>query len=132
MVVYVDQLLRQDIALLSGDDEVVLRMVNSQTLSAAARAALEHILSLRSDEAARRGTVSALQQQLADIERDEERIRQNLNAVSAADALHGRLTRALEADETRIDQVNQSLAQAVAAADKAHAALTGAIATLRI
>jgi ABC-type transporter Mla subunit MlaD len=52
--------------------------------------------------------------------------------VAANDALHARLTRALDADETRLEQLNQAIEQATAAADKAHQVLAEAAGSLRI
>ena len=70
--------------------------------------------------------------QQAAILQDEDRIRRNLAAVAANDALHARLTRALDADETKLEQLNQAIEQATAAADKAHQALAEAAGSLRI
>ena len=63
---------------------------------------------------------------------DEDRVRQNLGVVAANDALHARLTRTLDADETKLDQLNQAIEQATAAADKAHQALVDAAAALTL
>jgi hypothetical protein len=46
--------------------------------------------------------------------------------------LHAKLTRALEADEAKLDQLNQAIEQSTAAADKAHLALADAAASLRL
>ena len=63
---------------------------------------------------------------------DEDRIRRNLAAVPANDALHARLTRALDADETKLEQLNQAIDQATMAADKARQALAEAAGSLRL
>ena len=70
--------------------------------------------------------------QQAAILQDEDRIRRNLAAVAANDALHARLTRALDADETKLEQLNQAIEQATAAADKAHQVLAEAAGSLRL
>jgi hypothetical protein len=135
LVAYVDRLVRENTALLSqlaSDDPVLLRLVNEQLLTAPARAALQRVLALRADEATRHAAAAELQQQLDAVTRDEDRLRKNLDAVGGNDALHGRLTRALDADETRIEQLTQSLAQANAAADKAHQTLADAVTALRL
>lgn len=72
------------------------------------------------------------QRQLDAVAWHEDRIRKNLAAVASNDALHARLTRELDADETRIEQLAALLADARAAADKAHQALAEAAADLRI
>lgn len=132
LTVYVDRLVREDTALLADDAQVVVRMLNEQTLAGPARAALQKLASLRQDEAAKQAVVAQLKAQQAAILQDEDRIRRNLAAVAANDALHGRLTRALDADETKLDQLNQLIEQASAAVDKAHQALVAAASTLTI
>jgi hypothetical protein len=69
--------------------------------------------------------------QLAAVQADEERLRQNLAAVPANDALHTRLVRALDADETRIFTLGTDIEQANAAVEQAHQALADAVAALQ-
>jgi hypothetical protein len=132
LTAYADRLEREDTALLADDAEVVVRLLNEQNLSAPARAALQRLAALRQDEAAKRTSVTQLKAQQAAILQDEDRIRRNLAAVAASDALHARLTRALDADETKLDQLGQAIEQATAMADKAHQALADAVATLKL
>jgi hypothetical protein len=132
LTAYADRLEREDTALLADDSEVVVRLLNEQNLSAPARAALQRLAALRLDEAAKRTSVTQLKAQQAAILQDEDRIRRNLAAVAANDALHARLTRALDADETKLDQLGQAIEQATAMADKAHQALADAVATLKL
>jgi hypothetical protein len=128
----IDRMEREETALLADDAAVVVRLLNGQTLTPAARTALQRLASLRQDEAARRATVDQLKAQQAAILQDEDRIRRNLAAVAANDALHARLTRALDADETKLEQLNQAIEQANAAADKAHQVLVEAAGSLRL
>jgi hypothetical protein len=128
----IDRLEREQTALLADDAAVVVRLLNDQTLTAPARTALQRLVVLRQDEAAKRATVDQLKAQQAALLQDEDRIRRNLAAVAANDALHARLTRALDADETRLEQLNQAIEQAAAAADKAHQVLAEAAGSLRI
>ncbi len=58
--------------------------------------------------------------------------RKNLAAVTSADPLRARLTKALDADETRIDQLRTAIDQAQTAADTSHRALTDAVGSLHI
>ncbi len=132
LTAYIDRLEREQAALLADDAQVVVRLLNEQTLTPAARAALQRLAALRQDEAAKRQTVQQLKVQQATILQDEDRIRRNLAAVSANDAFHTRLARALEADETRLDQLSQAIDQATAAADKAHQVLADAASSLRL
>jgi ATP-dependent Clp protease ATP-binding subunit ClpA len=132
LTAYLDRLEREQTALLDNDAQVVVRLLNEQALTPPARTALQRVAALRQDEAAKRAILNQLKAQQAAILQDEDRIRQNLAAVAPNDALHARLTRALEADETKLDQLNQAIEQTTAAADKAHLALADAAASLRL
>jgi hypothetical protein len=132
LTAYIDRLEREDTALLNNDAAVVVQLLNEQTLTQAARAALQHLATLRQDAAAKRTAVDQLKAQQTAIEQDEDRIRKNLEAVAPNDALHARLTRALDADETKLEQLATAIDQATAVADKAHQALVDAVSTLKI
>jgi hypothetical protein len=132
LTAYIDRLEREQTTLLDDDAQVVVRLLNEQTLTPAARTALQRLAALRQDEAAKRAILNQLKAQQAAILQDEDRIRHNLAAVAAGDALHAKLMRALEADETKLDQLNQAIEQTTAAADKAHLALADAAASLRL
>jgi hypothetical protein len=132
LTAYIDRLEREQTALLDDNAEVVVRLLNEQALTPAARTALQRLAALRQDEAAKRATVDQLKAQQAAILEDEDRIRKNLAAVAGNDALHARLTRALDADETKLEQLSQAIDQATAAADKAHQALADAAGSLRL
>jgi hypothetical protein len=132
LTAYADRMEREETSLLTDDAQVVVRLLNEQTLSAPARVALQRLAALRQDEAAKRAAVDQLKAQQAAILQDEDRIRRNLAAVPANDALHTRLTRALDADETKLDQLGQAIEQATAAAGKAHQALADAASTLKL
>ncbi len=132
LTAFIDRLEREQTALLADDAEVVVRLLNEQTLAPAARTALQRLAALRQDEAAKRATVAQLKAQQAAVQQDEDRLRRNLAAVAPNDALHARLTRALDADETKLEQLGQAIDQATAAADKAHQALAEAAAALKL
>jgi hypothetical protein len=132
LTVYLDRLEHQDTALMANDAAVVVTVLADNTLAAPARAALQNIEALRQDAAAKRGAVRSWQQQLDAVAQDEDRIRKNLAVVAGNDALHGRLTQELDADETKIAHLTASVTQARAAADEAHQALADAAANLRI
>ena len=121
LTAYIDRIEREQTALLDDDAQVVVRLLNEQALTPPARAALQRLAALRQDEAAKRAILNQLKAQQAAILQDEDRIRRNLAAVAPGDALHAKLTRALETDETKLDQLNQAIEQTTAAADKAHA-----------
>jgi hypothetical protein len=129
---YIDRLEREDTVLLDNDAAVVVAMLNEQSLTPAARAALLRLAVLRQDEAAKRATLDQLKAQQAAVLQDEDRIRRNLAAVAPNDALHARLTRALDADETKLEQLGAAIEQATATVDKAHQALADAAGSLRL
>jgi hypothetical protein len=131
LTAYLDRMEREETSLLADGAQVVVRLLNEQTLSVAARTALQHLNTLRQDEAAKRATVEQITAQRAAITQDEDRIRKNLVVVAPNDALHARLTRELDADETKLDQLNQALEQATEAAGKAHQALADAATAVR-
>ena len=132
LTAYIDRLEAEETALLADDAEVVVRLLNEQALTPPARAALQRLASLRQDEATKRAALDQLKAQRDAVLADEDRIRRNLAAVAANDALHARLTRALEAGETKLEQLAQSIDQATAAVDKAHQALADAAGSLKL
>jgi hypothetical protein len=129
---YIDRLEREDTVLLDNDAAVVVAMLNEQSLTPPARAALQRLAALRQDEATKRATLDQLKAQQAAVLQDEDRIRRNLAAVAPNDALHARLTRALDADETKLEQLGAAIEQATATVDKAHQALADAAGSLRL
>jgi hypothetical protein len=132
LTAYLDRLTREHTELMADNAQVVVQLLNEQTLSQTARTALLRLAALRQDEAAKRAAVDQLKAQQASVLQDEDRIRRNLAAVAPNDALHARLTRALDADETRLEQLGQAIEQATAAADKAHQALADAARSLKL
>lgn len=132
LTTYLDRLEQHDTALIANDATVLVGVLADNTLAGPTRAALQNIETLRQDEAAKRAAVRSSQRQLDAVARDEDRIRKNLAVVAGNDALHARLTRELAADETRMEQPAALLADARAAADKAHQALAEAATNLRI
>ncbi len=132
LTVHLDRLEREHTELLADDAQVVVRLLNEQTLPQPARTALLRLAALRQDEAAKRTSLEQLKAQQAAVLQDEDRIRRNLAAVAANDALHARLTRALDLDETRLEQLNLAIEQATASVDRAHQALVEAAASLTL
>jgi hypothetical protein len=66
------------------------------------------------------------------VEHDEDRLRRNLAAVPASDALHGRLVQALGADEAQLATLAARIADADAAVRQAEVALQQAVLALRL
>ncbi len=133
LTAYIDRLEREETALLADDAQVVVRLLNEQALTPAARAALQRLAALRQDEAAKRATVTQLKAQQAAIQQDEDRIRRNLAAVAAErraarQAYAGAGCRRDEAGSAWCRQIEQ----ATAVADKAHQALADAAAALKL
>jgi hypothetical protein len=117
---------------ISADNRVLARLLGEQALTPAARAALQHVVDLRAELAARESERDAAKARLADVERDEDRIRRNLSAVPASDALHGKLVRGLDADEDRVAAETSAIAQAEQAVAAARTALEQAARSLQI
>jgi hypothetical protein len=126
-----DRITRQSIALLDGEPAIA-RIFGLQGLDPAARAALQRLAELRAARAATSAELERLIAESRQIDADQERIRRNLAAVPATDALHGRLLRQLEAHETRIDALRRAQDQARAAIAQAQKDLESAIARLTL
>jgi hypothetical protein len=126
-----DRILRQSVALLEGE-QAIARVLGLQGLDPAARTALQRLVDLRAARATRDAEVEKLEAQTAEIETDQERVRRNLAAVPATDALHGRLLRQLEALETRMQALRRSQEQARTAAEQAQRELEAAIGRLAL
>ena len=114
------------------DPDAVAAVLNLQGASPAARAALARVETLRRQEAALAAERDALTAQRDAVDKDEQRLRANLGAVTAADAVRGRLVRQLDADETRHAQLDAATDAADAAVTKAHAALVDAATSLHL
>lgn len=132
LTAYIDRLESEQTALLADDAQVMMRLLNEQTLTPEARTALLRLAALRQEEASKRATLNQLKAQQALMLEDEDRIRRNLAVVAANDALHARLTRALDADETELEKLKQAIDQATVAADRAHQALADAAGSLKL
>jgi hypothetical protein len=126
-----DRIRRQSVSLLEGD-QAIARVIGLQGLDPAARAALQRLVDLRAAVAARAEEVERLETQMAEIEADQERVRRNLGAVPATDALHGRLLRQLEALEARMETTRRNRDMARTAEDTARKDLETAIARLAL
>ncbi len=131
VVIAVDRDERNAIAMLD-DEDAVAEVLNLQGASDAARAALKRITDLRAQEAARTSERDQLTGAKDALDADEDRVRKNLAAVQAGDALRARLVRQLDADETKHAQLDAAMDAANAAVTKAHQALADAISALRI
>jgi hypothetical protein len=123
---------RESVELIDADEDVLEMITGTDHLNPAGRTALRKIMDLRQELAHRTTEVERQRKLLEDVNADEERLRKNLASVAAGEALHGRLTRALDADETRIDQIQKDIQDAEAEAGKANRALTDAVAALKI
>lgn len=130
---WLDSTVREEIGLLNIDvSPTLIRVLADRNMPAVARQSLERIASLRQDEANKRNEVARLIREMEAVERNEDRIRRNLQAVPVGDALHTRLTRQLDADETKIAGLRQSIEQATQAADTARKVYSDAVAGLKL
>ena len=117
---------------LTDDGDGIAAIVNLQGASDEAKAAIAHITELRSQDAARTAERDKLVEQRDAIDKDEERLRENLKSVTAKDVLRARLIRQLDDDETRIAQLATAITAADASVDKAGQALADAISSLKL
>ena len=131
LAVNLDRVIRQQIALAS-DNGALAMVLGLQGLTPQARAALERVAALRAAEGTREVELGRAQALIAAVEKDEARLRDNLGAVANGDALRGRLTRQLDADETRIAALTAELERATQAVAAAHDATLDAIGTLAL
>jgi hypothetical protein len=132
ITIWLDHPWRRDLRLIEDGDAVESVVKDIDRLDPQGHTALDHIVDLRHDEATKQARIAALRKLLEDAQTDEDRIRKNLGAVTAADPLRSRLTKALDADETKIEQLRQTIDDAQAEADKAHRSLADAVAALHI
>jgi hypothetical protein len=126
-----ERITRQQISLID-DDSVIATLLGRPGLTPPAATALRRLADLRIRKAARDAEVERLGEQVSKIETDEERIRQNLGAVPATDALHTRLVRQLDAAETRIDALRKSIEQAEQAAAQAQKEFAAAVSSFTL
>jgi len=130
VTVRLDRVTRQQVALTT-DDRLITRLLGVQGLDDRARAALQRLVSLNSDVARRTAERERLKATRTEVEANEDRIRKNLGAVPANDALHGRLVRQLDAEEKRIGELRTQIERADAEVVKAREALAAAISSVR-
>ncbi len=131
LVVHVDRTTEEATAL-AQDETVLARVLGEQGLDPAARASLQHVADLRAALAARHADQQLLAARRAELERDEDRLRKNLAAVPAGDALHGKLVQALAADEAALATLATRSEAAAQAVHVSETALQQAILTLSL
>jgi hypothetical protein len=131
IVVAAERITRQQVSLIE-DESVIASVLGRPGLSPAAATVLRRLTDLRARKSARDAEVEQLGGQVAKIESDEERIRQNLGAVPANDALHVRLVRQLDAAESRIEALRKSIEQAEQAASLAQKEFAAAVASFTL
>jgi hypothetical protein len=131
LTIAIDQNDQQTIAILD-DQDAVAAVLDLRGTTDAAKSALKRISDLRIQEAARTADRDALATQQEAVDTDEQRVRANLAAVGAGDAIRVRLLRQLDADETRHAQLETAINAANTAITAAHTALVNAVSTLRL
>jgi hypothetical protein len=127
MTVNLDHAIRTDYQLselVVGD---MVSVINLEGMSEAARAALKHLIALQHAVTQTQDKEKALDTQSGTIIQDEQRVRQNLSAVSNNVPLHGRLLQQLEADEDKLATIKQESQTTWDAEQKAKAELQAAI-----
>ena len=131
LVVHVDRITEEETAL-TQDEQVLARLLGEPALDPAAHAALQQVADLRAAVASRRAELQQLQARRTALERDEDRLRKNLAAVPAGDALHGRLVQSLADDEAQLAAAATRIDAAERDVRAAEQALRQAIMTLNL
>ncbi len=132
LLAHADRQITEEIRLAADDLDNVFALRADQNLSPTARAALQHLADLRSAASDRDAERDRLQTQRTAVESDEQRLRDNLAAVPPTDELHGRLLRALDADEEQLSRLRDAVDAAARAAQQAHQALADAVQSFAI
>jgi hypothetical protein len=121
VVVRTDHLSDEKVTL--GDqDNVILGLLGEQGLTETARIALRSVKVVEAAAVAQANARDKVQGEIERVEHDEERLRANLGAVPAGDTLHTRLVRQRDADESRLGQLHDTLAQSDQSARRARQA----------
>jgi hypothetical protein len=132
LTAYLDQPISRSVALIDGDEAIMVFIAGQDRLDPAARAAIRKVMDLRQDEAGKAANAAALRKQMSDVLVDQDRLRKNLTAVTQGDALRNRLVQALDASETQAEQLRKAIGSADAEVAKAHKVLADAVAALKI
>jgi hypothetical protein len=110
--------------------DVLAVLTDVQAASDAVQAAVAHVAELRRQESASQDALGNLTADRDRLDAEEKRTRENLAATSAGDALHARLMRQLDADETRYGKLAEAIDAANVGVSAAHKALINAISGL--
>jgi chromosome segregation ATPase len=106
--------------------------VGAAEIDPAVRDALKRLVELREALAALTQRVKAIEQERTAATQEQERIRANLQAVPARDAMHTRFLNALKAQEDRLDRLAGELESARTAERAARDGLAGYVAGLEL
>ncbi|WP_437790315.1 DUF4139 domain-containing protein [Sorangium sp. So ce693] len=122
VTVSLEQPISHAVALTSLSSEQIEVYLSSREIPEALRAALARLAELRAAVAERQRALSVLESELAALRVEQERVRNNLKAVPAGNALHERYLKTLGEQEDRIAAVSAKLPgarEAVASAERA-------------
>jgi len=112
-------------------DQVELA-VNARELPAGLRQAVARVAQLRATATERQHQAEGLEQTMADLTRDQQRLRDNLQAVGAASDLGRRYVAKLGEQEDHLDKLGQDLAAAQAATEAARQNLANYVQGLKL
>ncbi len=107
-------------------------MLNARTLSTELRQAVAKIAQLRATIAENQQKVDRLERNMTELTKDQQRLRDNLQAVTAASDLGHRYVARLGDQENRMDKLSQDLTAARAAAETAQQALADYVKALNL
>jgi len=125
-----ERVLSQQIGLSGIRDDQILFYLNEETIDSISARALERIRELRGRLAERERARREIEQEIATIYREQERIRSNLEVLDADTDLYRRFIDTLGAQEDRLELLQRRLREAQAEERDARAALQEFIETL--
>jgi hypothetical protein len=114
-----EQPVRQSLALVDAAVDALVAHASNAQLSAPLRAQLEQLVTRRRKVAELQRQRETLQNELAAIDTEQNRIRQNMQQLDRNSPLYQQYVKKLTAQETRIDAVRSEIARLVAAEETA-------------
>lgn len=108
--VVLERVTRRSVALVDLAPDVIAVYLEDLELDAATRAALEDVMELQREAAQLRAEVSAREQRVGEIGRDQERVRANMQGLDRDSSLYRRYVADLEAQEDELDRLAEEVA----------------------
>ncbi|MFL5328056.1 MAG: DUF4139 domain-containing protein [Gemmataceae bacterium] len=124
--------LDQTVELLNTNEQQILFYIRMPAISPKVKAALEEAVSLRSKWAAVQHDLAGVNKQLADITKEQERLRANLKELPPTAAAYKRYLEKFDAQETQIERLQAEQKKLTDAEQAAHAKYEQYVTTLSV